>query len=269
MAFEDTLLHRDWHRAVEEGTPNDFVICITASSKTPVSGTGKTTLQTHLGKKTDLSEEGFNAEKTASLDAGEIAYKVVPEVESKRTVVFDEAQGAPGTVGLDARRAMKQEVIDAVSSILANRDKQLTIIIGAQQFATLDPRIYPIVDAWLLIRRGPSHPDGPVGTYHQVHTEDYDLSSPDVKTPAVEDFTWPRIDHDDPDYRHLDKLKQEAKTRGSGVGEDGNTFQSIEDMPIEVRNDEISRLYEEGITQRKIANLFDLDQSTVSGIVNG
>jgi hypothetical protein len=269
MPFEEGLLHRDWYRAVQEGTPNDFVICVTASSKTPVSGTGKTTLQTHLGEKTDLSDEGFIAEKTASLDAGELAYKVVPEVDSHRTVVFDEAQGAPGTTGLDARRAMKQEVIDAVSSILANRDKQLTIIIGAQQFSTLDPRIYPIVDAWLLIRLGPSHPEGPVGTYHKVHVEDYNLSNPKVKTPAVEDFTWPRVNHNNPNYRHLDKLKQEAKTRGSGEDDEGQSFQSVDDMPIQVRNDEISRLYDCGITQRKIADIFGLNQSTVSGIING
>lgn len=267
MSFENSLLHRDWHRAVAEGTPNDFVMCVTASSKTPVSGTGKTTLQTNLAQETDLSSDGFDAEQKASLDAGTIAYEVVPQVESRSTVVFDEAQGAPGTTGLDSRRAMKQEVIDAVSSILANRDKQLTIIIGAQQFSTLDPRIYPIVDAWLLIRVGPSHPDGPMGTYHEVHVEDYNLSNPKVKTPAIEDFSWSRVDHDDPDYRYLEELKQEAKTRG-GNGEDGERgFQSIEDMPKHLRDDEIQRLYEAGVTQPKIADIFELDQSTVSRII--
>lgn len=263
-------LYADWHRSVAEGNPNDFVICVTASSKTGVSGTGKTTLETDLGQNTDLSSGGFDAREKASLDAGEIAYKIVPQVESRSTVVFDEAQGAPGTTGLDARRAMKSEVIDAISSILANRDKQLTIIIGAQQFSTLDPRLYPIVDAWLLIRAGPDHPDGPVGTYHKVHVEDYNLSNPKVRTPAVMDFTWNRVPHDDPDYRYLEKLKQEAKTRGGGEDdEDGNTFESIEDMPLEVRNNEMSRLYDCGITQEKLANIFDLDQSTVSGIVSG
>lgn len=269
MAFEDSLLYQDWHRSVAEGTPNDFVMCVTASSKTGVSGTGKTTLETHLGKKTDLSSEGFNAEETASLDAGELAYQTVPQVESRSTVIFDEAQGAPGTTGLDSRRAMKQEVIDAVSSILANRDKQLTVIIGAQQFSTLDPRVYPITDAWLLIRRGPDMPDGPVGTYHKVHVEDYNLSNPKVRTPAVEDFSWPRVDHDDPDYRHLEKLKQKAKVRGGGDDEEDTMFQSVEDMPIEVRNDEMKRLYACGITQQKIADIFDLEQPTVSGIVSG
>lgn len=269
MAFEDGLLYRDWHRAVAEGNPNDFVMCVTASSKTGVSGTGKTTLQTHLGEKTDLSSSGFVAEETASLDAGEIAYRLVPDVENRSAVVFDEAQGAPGTTGLDARRAMKQEVIDALSSILANRDKQLTIIIGAQQFSTLDPRVYPIIDAWLLIRRGPDHPEGPAGTYHKVHVEDYNLSNPKVKTPGVENFTWPRVDHDNPNYQYLEELKQKAKRRSSGEDdEDENRIESLEDMPKRVRDQEIQRLYDCGVTQPKLANIFSLDQSTVSRIVN-
>lgn len=268
MAFEDSFLYRDWHRAVAEGTPNDFVICITASSKTGVSGTGKTTLETYLAQETDLSDQGFDAEEKASLDAGEIAYDTVPDVENRSTVAFDEAQGAPGTTGLDARRAMKQEAIDAISSILANRDKQLTIIITAQQFSMLDPRIYPIIDAWLMIRRGPSHPDGPVGTYHKVHVEDYNLSNPKVRTPAIEDFTWPRVDHNDPDYKELERLKQEAKTRGGEDDEEGEDPATVEDMPLEVRNHEIQRLYAAGIQQTKIADIFGLKQPTVSEIVN-
>lgn len=269
MGFEGSLLHRDWHRAVAEGTPNDFVICITASSKTGVSGTGKTTLETHLAQETDLSDGGFDAKKKASLDAGEIAYEIVPNVETRSTITFDEAQGAPGTVGLDARRAMKQEAIDAISSILANRDKQLTIIITAQQFSMLDPRVYPIIDAWLMIRRGPSHPDGPAGTYHRVHVEDYNLSNPKVKTPGVEDFSWPRVPHNDPDYKELEKLKQKAKTRKKEADDEASEPETVEDMPINVRNHEIKRLYDAEVTQNRIADIFDLKQPTVSDIVNG
>lgn len=211
--WEDSLLDEAWANSVKRGHPNDFVICITASSKTGVSGTGKTTLETDIAKETDLTGQGFDATVKASLDAGEIAYERMPELEPQSTVVWDEAQGAPGTVGLDARRAMKTEAIDAMSAILANRDKQFTIIITAQIFSMLDPRVYPMIDAWLLIRRGPDDPGGPVGTYHEVHVEDYNLSSPTVKTPGIEDFSWDAIPHDDPDYQELERLKQEAKTK--------------------------------------------------------
>lgn len=270
MSWEDSLLYQDWSRAVKHDPANDFVICITASSRTPVSGTGKTTLETSLAQKTDLTDDGFNAEEKSSLDAGEIAYEIVPEVETRSAVVFDEAQGAPGTTGLDARRAMKQESIDAISSMLANRDKMLTMIIGAQQFSMLDSRLYPLIDAWLLIRRAPGDPEGPLGTYHKVYIEDYNLKAPKVKTPAIEDFSWPRVRHDDPDYRHLEELKQKAKTR-NGYNTDGETEEgpaTVLDMPKTVRNDEIARLYKQGVTQTKIANLFDLKQPTVSDIIN-
>lgn len=213
MGFEGSALHKEWSKAVEKGNPNDFVICITASSKTGVSGTGKTTLTTDLGQQTDKSPSGFDATEKASLDAGEIAYDIVPNLEPKSTIVWDEAQGAPGTVGLDARRAMKQEAIDSVSAILANRDKQFTFIITAQVFSMLDPRIYPVIDAWLLIREQPDSPNGPLGTYHKVHVEDYNLSNPTVKTPAIEDFTWNEVPADDPDYQEMERLKQKAKTK--------------------------------------------------------
>jgi len=271
-SWEESELHKDWSRAVKEGEPNDFVICITASSKTPVSGTGKTTLTTDLAQKTDLTDEGFNAERKATLDAGELAYDIVPEIEPRSTIVWDEAQGAPGTVGLDARRAMVQEGIDAMSAILANRDKQFTFIITAQIFSMLDPRVYPMIDGWLLIRKHPDNPQGPLGTYHKVHIQDYNLRNPSEKTPACEDFDWDRIPHDDPDYQELERLKQLAKTRGHdwvGEGEDEE-----EDVPSDISNEQRDRLIREryrttDLTQKELAKVFDISRKRVSQIVNG
>lgn len=271
MGFEDSLLHRDWSRAVKEGSPNDFVICVTASSKTPVSGTGKTTLQTALAQQTDLSEEGFDATEKATLDAGELAYERLPSIETRSAVVWDEAQGAPGTVGLDARRAMKTEAIDAISGLLANRDKQLTIIIGAQIFSMLDPRIYPIIDAWLLIRKEPDHPDGPLGTYHRVHVQDYNLGSPKVKTPAIEDFSWCRVAYDDPDYQELERLKQLAKTRNYAAdGEDGDDGEeTVPEISTEQRDRLIRKRYAaEDITQKELARVFGISRQRVSQILD-
>lgn len=276
MAFEQSQLGRDWARAVKKGTPNDFVMCITASSRTPVSGTGKTTLQTDIAQQTDLSDGGFDATTKASLDAGEIAYDVVPKIENHSTVVWDEAQGAPGTVGLDARRAMKTEAIDAMSAILANRDKQLTILIGAQIFSMLDPRIYPVIDAWLLIKKEPDHPEGPLGTYHKVHVEDYNLGNPKVKTPAVEDFRWKKVAHDDPDYRELERLKQLAKNRnysprsnGNGTGDEEDADPGPPDITKEQRDNLIRERYEESdLTQAELGEVFGISRRRVSQIVN-
>jgi hypothetical protein len=272
MGFSESPLRARWSRAVEQGAPNDYVICVTASSRTGVSGTGKTTLQTDLAQKFDLSDGGFDATEKASLDAGELAYDIMPNIENRSALVWDEAQGAPGTVGLDARRSQKQEAIDAISAILANRDKNLTIIIGAQIFSMLDPRIYPIIDAWLLIRKQPDHPDGPIGTAHEVHVEDYNLGNAKVRTPAFMDFTWPRIPHDDPDYQELERLKQLAKTRNytwgdEGDGEEGE--ESVREIPNEQRDRLIRERYETtDLTQNDLAKVFDVSRKRISQIVN-
>jgi len=272
MGWEESALRKSWARSVKQGNSNDFVICITASSKTGVSGTGKTTLTTDIAQKTDLTDGGFDATRKASLDAGEIAYQRVPEVEPRSALVWDEAQGAPGTVGLDARRAMKQEAIDSVSSILANRDKQFTIIITAQIFSMLDPRIYPLIDAWLLIRQGPDHPQGPRGTYHKVFVEDYNLGNPKVKTPAIEDFGWDAVPHDDPDYQELERLKQLAKTKnydsdGESDGDEGE--ETTPDISIQQRNALLKeRIKDDDVTESDLAATFGISRQRVNQIVN-
>jgi hypothetical protein len=95
-----------------------------------MSRTGKTSLETFLAEQLDRTDSGFDAEEKATLDAGELAYDIVPDVENHSAVCLEEAQGSPGTVGLDSRRGMVQEVIDAISSILNNGNKELTIIAG-------------------------------------------------------------------------------------------------------------------------------------------
>lgn len=212
-SFEDSYLHYRWANAVKKPPSNDFVIAISASGKSSMSRTGKTTLQTYLAEKTDLSDGGFDAEKKATLDAGELAYDVVPDAENHSTVCIDEAQGAAGTTGMDARRGMKSEVIDSMNAILNNGDKQLTIIITAQHLPMLDKRLPPIVDAWLLIRHGPSSKDGPLAIHHDMNVEDYNFGSPQIKTPGYEDLQWPAVADSNPNYQEFERMKQSAKKR--------------------------------------------------------
>lgn len=256
-------LYYDWYKKTQVGETNDFVLAVSASSRTGVSGTGKTTLETHLGREFDTSPDGFDAKLKGTVDVRELAYERLPKIPDNSAVVGDEIQGAPGTEGLDARRGMRQSSIDAINSILANRDKSLTVILGAQIIQMLDKRLYPLLDAWLLIRKEPGDPDGPLVTYHKVHTDDYNLKSQDWKTPAVEDLTWPRIPHDDPDYKHLNKLKQKAKDRD---GDDDGQPPSEE--PKHIRNRRIKSLVKEGVPQNVIAETYGVTQSRVSQIAN-
>lgn len=229
MGFTDSYLHWRWEQQTVKPPSNDFVIAITASGKSTMSRTGKTTLETFLAEETDRTEEGFVAEKKATLDAGELAYDIVPDVENHSTVCLEEAQGAAGTKGLDSRRGMQDESIDAINAILNNGNKELTIIITAQHMPMLDKRLPPLVDAWLLIRHGPSSPSGPLAIHHGMEVEDYNFSSPQIRTPGYEDFAWPKVPESNPNYQVLEEKKRKAKRRDNG------TENEDEELPKEVQ----------------------------------
>lgn len=265
MTLEETKLYQRWHGRVAEPPHNDYLIVVSPSSRTAVSGTGKTTLAVGLAKNLDRSSGGFDAETQATCSAGELGYEIIPEVEPQSAVILDEAQGTPGGgSGLNSRRAMKTETIETLGSILANRDKRLTLIVVVQRYEQLDPTIYPMTDSWLLIRKGPSAADGPVASHHLVTVDDFDLSSPDLRTPRVESFAWPALPTDDPDYQTMERKKQAAKEKG---GDDDENSQPTE-IPKQLRDEKIKTLYGQGVTQQKIADTFDVTQSMVSQIVN-
>jgi len=75
-----------------------------------------------------------------------------------------------------------------------------------------------LLDAWVLIKTGPDEPDGPEATHHKVEMEDYNFASPKIRTPAVEDLSWPALPADDSDYHTLEALKEDAKTEDVNDG---------------------------------------------------
>ncbi len=137
---------------------------------------------------------------------------------------MDETQGTPGEgSGMNRMRAMAQSTMDAINSVMANRDKNLTIILVVQQIGMLFSDIYPMIDAWLLINKAPGQIGGPECKHHTFYTEDYPDGDGGLKTPIVEMLDWPDVPEDDPDYLILEEKKQAAKTKGGGDdGDDGD-----------------------------------------------
>ena len=201
---------KDWYESIKIGNPNDFVLAISASGSSSMSGTGKTTAAVTFAKHFDDSEDGFDGQEKATLSVAEFAKKL-PDIQDRSAILYDEAQGIGEDTGLDSRRSMKTETLQAINNILANRDKNLTVIIVAQHLPSLDKRLPGLLDGWLLIRTGADEPDGPQAKYHHSNLEDYDFSSPKVRTPGVDTVTWEPLPLNDPDYVALEEKKQEAK----------------------------------------------------------
>lgn len=268
--WSETDLHHRWAKSVRDGRPNDFVIVISPSSKTGVSGTGKTTLATCLAEEFDVTDEGFDAEETGTTDLSELAYDILLNSEPGSAIIFDEAQGTPSGTGLNKRRGMKSETLDAVNSILANRDNRYTLIIVVQQLSMLDASMLPLIDAWLLITKEPDDPRGPEVVNHEIYGDDYELKSDGLKTPAPENLTWPPM-VDSYNYAVMERKKQSAKQRdgGESEGEKEQPF-TKQDLPKKVRDEIIREHWEqaEDVTQKEVAERWDLTQQMVNNIVN-
>lgn len=219
--MENSILYRDWYEQVVLPPTNDYLICISASSRTPVSGTGKTTLGGGIAKELDRSEGGFDAENQATLNAEKFANTVIPEAPHKAAVVMDESQGTPGGgSGMNRMRAMSQSTLEAVGSLLANRDKNLTVILIVQRIGMLFSDLYPLIDSWLLISKAPGQVGGPEAKHHKMFVEDYPDGGGGLRTPIVEFLDWPALPEDEPEYKVLEEKKAAAKTKGSDDADD-------------------------------------------------
>lgn len=218
---------KDWYESIKIGNPNDYVLAISASGSSSMSGTGKTTAAVTFAKHFDASEGGFDGAEKSTLSVGEFAEQL-PEIPDHSAILYDEAQGIGDETGLDRRRSMKAETLSAINNILANRDKNLTVIIAAQHLPSLDKRLPGLLDGWLLITTGADEPGGPEAKYHHSNLEDYDFNSPDVRTPGVDTITWEPLPAGDEDYAALEEKKQEAKAaRDDSEGE--------QDLPRDVQ----------------------------------
>jgi len=258
-------LYHDWYQRVACGDPNDYVIAISADPRsTGVSGSGKTTLGGGLAKRWfDHSDGGFDAEVQYTLDASSLAYDLYNDTGELAVLVGDEMQGTPATTGLNSKRSQKSEALDAINAIAAGRSDRKTVMLIVQDLKSLNKDALTFIDAWLLIRDDFDY----VATHYGVAPDVFDLGSRETKTPGVEQITWDALSADDPDYQVMERKKEAAK-QGKREYNEGDDDEQDTRMSKAARDRKIKQLYDQGIPQKKIAGAFDLEQSTVSGIVN-
>lgn len=240
----ESRLYTDWYYRVASGDPNDFIIAITADPRfTGVSGTGKTTMAGGLAKwYLDFSPGGYDAETQYTQSPGDILGKMYPQSQAGATLIYDEAQGTPSDTGLNSKRAMKEDAIQAINTVATRRKDRKTLIVISQSLKALNKDLYDFIDAWVLITDDVQYR----ATHYAVQPDVFNLENRKTHTPGVEDLTWDALPADDPDYRVMEKVKDEQST---GYTEDG---EEDDEWTKEMQKEFAQSLRDEGWTLMEI-----------------
>jgi hypothetical protein len=257
QAMVRSELYQTWRERVVNDD-NDYIVAIAASSRTPLSGTGKTTLGIQLAQLFDQSAQGFNATEKASLDSEHIADNLFTDLPHQSAIIFDEAQGTLGSDGVDSRKAMANAVVRMSRAAATFRYKQHTLIIIAQSTQWLDSRMMDLIDRLVLIQEKDAK-----SKYARAVTFDHyrdDLPSnttADEYTPAIEDLYWEpepnkRSDAFKRAYQKLHTLKEETAENDKSATSGGNDDAEMSDA--NKRRLVVDLYRNQGLTQYEIAD---------------
>jgi hypothetical protein len=236
--FERSDLYQLWQRRVVK-SDNDLILAIAASSRSPISGTGKTTLAIKLARRFDATDGGFNGAEKASLSSEKVAETLIPDLNPKSSIIFDEAQGTLMSDGVDSRRGMADAVVYMARAAAQYRKRQHTLIIVAQSTDWIDSRMMDLLDRLVLIKeRGRA-------TIYDHYRDDLPAANAAREyTPAVEELEWDALPEDDDDYQALDELKEQANSQES----EDDTVDRNQQLALAA-----SAYYDEGMTWAEVS----------------
>lgn len=271
--LSNTELYQEWRNRVLYDD-NDFVVAVAASSRTAISGTGKSTLGISLCREFDNSETEWSAEEKATLHATEATNELYPNLPTQSAILFDESQGTLDSDGVDSRRAMADSVVRMSRATAQYRKRQHSLVIVAQSTDWIDSRMMEMIDRLVLIQE--KHPDA--GWARAVSFDHYreDLPSSgrtEERTPSIEDIAWEPLTADDPDYQVIDELKEQV---GDAVPDDpadedqGDRVKDFADLPVDQRDRILAEVYEEtSVTQKELANVVGVTRQRVAQVLPG
>jgi len=246
---EQSELYGKWKEHVIDDD-NDFIIAIAASSRTALSGTGKTTLGVTLAEKLDRSPGGFDASEQASLDSEEVANELIPELPPQSAIIFDEAQGTLSSDGVDARRGMASAVVDMARSAAQFRKRQHTLIIIAQSTGWLDSRMMDLIDRLVLIQEKNPHEEFARAVTFDHYRDDLPSNTTAKQyTPAIEDLYWEPVPLESENYSVLDSLKEAAGEQQEQNGEQDESLSDSQQARL------AQMLRDKGWSSREIAEV--------------
>jgi predicted ATPase len=268
--FTDSELYQLWRERVILDD-NDLIVAVAASSRTEISGTGKSTLAIQMARHFDNSSTGFDAENKATLHASEMAQELYPMCESQSALIFDEAQGTIDSDGVDSRRAMANSVVQMSRAAAQYRKRQHSLIIVAQSTDWIDSRMMELIDRLVLIQEK----DVRRGYARAVSFDHYREDLPSnggikERTPAIEDLLWQPLTEQDEDYQTIERMKEQVGDAGEDVEEVKDVVKSFGDLPVKQRNRLVREVYRNlDCSQSEMADLVDLSQQRVNQIVQG
>jgi len=188
---------------------NDFIVAIAPSSKSAVSGVGKTTLGIRLAREFNMADEDWSARKGATLSATSFVNEILnneDEVPDRYAVLSDELQGTLSDDGADSRRSMADSVIRLSRALATLRFRQLSTILITQSTDWIDQRVRKLLDALVLIQR-PGF-----AIVYDVYENDLSIRNKEY-TEKKQTLNWEPLPGNDPDYRHLHRLKKNSAKR--------------------------------------------------------
>ncbi len=248
--YEQCPLYQKWADGVLRAD-NDFIMVVTAASKSRVSGVGKTTAAIDFARAFDVSDDGFSAENQSTLDISEFSRGILanPErVADRSAAILDEAQGTLAGTGVDARRSMAADVMEIPTALATLRYRQLTAIIVTQNAGWIDKRVDNVIDALVIIQPRRSHEEVRAKVF-ETYYNDLEKNSSRF-TELLCTLTWDPIPKDDPDYQHLHELKE-----ASAEDEIKADEEEADEMSLKERQKQFAQeLRDRGLTLREIAN---------------
>jgi hypothetical protein len=222
------------------------------------TGTGKTTLAVQLAQ--DWDQNGWTAEM-ATLDPDEYADKYTDEATPAQScLLLDEAEQAA-----DNRRSSSHQNVKLSHLWATMRYREIYSIITLPSASMLDKRLKELADLYIVVvERG-------VAVAYQTKVDDTEGENYLRRLHRVR---WQPLD-DDPEYQKLTDKKAERMENYSENYAYGDDEEEVDpdqvrhEAEMEKRNELIERMADLDFTQQEIADVVELDRSTVSRILSG
>ena len=246
------------NRLIENRKRDNRTLLGSIVARDAATGTGKTTLAVQLAK--TLDENGWTADM-ATLDPDTYAEKYTSEDTPKKScLLLDEAEQAA-----DNRRSSSHGNVKLSHLWATMRYREVYSLTTLPSASMLDKRLKELADLYIVVvERG-------VAVVYQTKVDDTEGENYLRRLHRVR---WQPLD-DDPEYQKLTRKKAERMENYSENYAYGDDEEEIDpdqvrhEAEMEKRNELIRRMDEKGYKQKEIAEVVDLDRSTVSRILSG